>query len=151
MAMLLSGSRAQAETRFEDYPAAARLQAGSPSAQPDFGGRDAWARRFQTRIREGLTEGPNFAGHYSLIQIGCGTGCSFAYLVDHATGEVLSFPYGQERQAMSLSRKVDSRLVKVSWTQGERTCVEHDLVWDAERFALVEQTTYPMRDFACDR
>jgi hypothetical protein len=151
MATLLSGPGAQAEVRFEDYPATARLQDGSPLVLPDFAGRDAWARRFRTRIREGLAEGPNFAGHYSLIQIGCGTSCSFAYIVDHATGEILPFPYGQERQAMSLSRNVDSRLVKVSWTQGERTCVEHDLVWDGERFALVEQTTYLMRDFACDR
>lgn len=149
--MLLLGMGAQAETRFEDYPAVARLEVGSPSALPDFAGRDAWARRFQTRIFEGMAEGPDFAGHYSLIQIGCGTGCSFAYLVDHATGEVLPFPYGQERQAMSLSRNVDSRLVKVSWIDGERTCIGHDLVWNGERFVLVREMTYPMRDFACDR
>lgn len=150
-ATLLTGAGAQAETRFEDYPAVAHLQAGSPSAPPDFTGRDAWASRFRTRILEGMAQGPDFAGHYSLIQIGCGTGCSFVYLVDHATGEVLPFPYGPERQAMSLSHHVDSRLVKVSWIEGERTCIAHDLVWDGERFALVEQTTSPMRDFACDR
>jgi hypothetical protein len=45
---------------------------------PDFKGRDREFNRFRTRIRNGMKEGPNFASHYSLVQIGCGTGCTFA-------------------------------------------------------------------------
>ena len=47
--------------------------AGAAQAQatlPDFSGRDAWAGNYRTRIVEGLRKGPNFAGHYSLIEIG---------------------------------------------------------------------------------
>src|SRR5947209_980567 len=33
-------------------------------------------REYRTRIREGATAGPNFAGHYTVIIIGCGTECA---------------------------------------------------------------------------
>jgi len=45
------------------------------------------ARTFRTVIREQLTEeGINFAGHYTLVVAGCGTGCSISGIVDAQTG-----------------------------------------------------------------
>jgi len=61
---------------------------------PDFAGRDRKYASFRTRIREGMSTGPDFAGHYAIIQLGCGTGCSFVLVGDVATGQVYDFPYG---------------------------------------------------------
>ena len=50
------------------------------------------ARKFRTVIREQLqTEGVNFAGHYTLASVGCGTGCSITAVVDARTGQAF-FP-----------------------------------------------------------
>jgi len=48
--------------------------------------RDRNYNSYRTRIREGMRNGPNFAGQYSVIQIGCGTGCSFVIIGDNKTG-----------------------------------------------------------------
>ena len=45
------------------------------------------ARMFRTRIREQLQEeGINFAGHYTIAAMGCGTGCSTTAIVDARNG-----------------------------------------------------------------
>jgi hypothetical protein len=46
------------------------------------------ARRFRTVLREGARLGPNFAGHYTLIDWGCGTSCRAFAIVDAKTGGV---------------------------------------------------------------
>lgn len=45
------------------------------------------ARKFRTASREQIKEqGVNFAGHYTLVSVGCGTGCSISGIVDARTG-----------------------------------------------------------------
>lgn len=45
------------------------------------------ARLYKTRIRGQVREeGVNFAGHYTLASVGCGTGCSTTAIVDARTG-----------------------------------------------------------------
>ena len=46
------------------------------------------ARRYRTRIREGAAEGPNFAGHFTIVGWGCGTSCVQWAIVDAQTGTV---------------------------------------------------------------
>jgi hypothetical protein len=133
--------------RLEDYPATEFLPTFAEAAVPDFEGRDAWAARYRTMIRQGVEDGPDFAGHWSLVQVGCGTGCSTTYMVDHATGEVLPFPYGPERNGVGLVHDVASRLVQVSWLRADGLCERHDLVWEGGRFRMVEREIYEERDF----
>ncbi|MBC8031983.1 MAG: hypothetical protein H7Z16_18010 [Pyrinomonadaceae bacterium] len=46
------------------------------------------ARKFRTASREQIKEeGVNFAGHYTLVSVGCGTGCSISGMVDSRTGK----------------------------------------------------------------
>lgn len=46
------------------------------------------ARVYRTRIREQLrAEGVNFAGHYTLASVGCGTGCSITAIVEARSGK----------------------------------------------------------------
>jgi hypothetical protein len=45
------------------------------------------ARIFRTLLRQQLREeGVNFAGHYTLASVGCGTGCSITAIIDARTG-----------------------------------------------------------------
>jgi hypothetical protein len=54
----------------------------------------ALARKFRTASREQIKEaGVNFAGHYTLVSVGCGTGCSISGMVDARTGTAY-FPKG---------------------------------------------------------
>jgi hypothetical protein len=57
---------------------------------PDFLGRDRNYATYRTRIAEGIKVGPNFAGRYAFIEIGCGTGCRFAFVADVSTEFMVS-------------------------------------------------------------
>jgi hypothetical protein len=48
------------------------------------------ARKYRTVLRLGITEGPNFAGHYRLIHWGCGTSCAMFAVVNLKTGRVIT-------------------------------------------------------------
>jgi hypothetical protein len=49
------------------------------------------ARTYRTVLRGGAKEGPNFAGHYTIVTWGCGTACQEVGIVDAKNGEVF-FP-----------------------------------------------------------
>lgn len=49
------------------------------------------APRFRTRLRDGARKEPNFAGHYTVVEWGCGSGCLSLALVDAISGQVV-FP-----------------------------------------------------------
>lgn len=69
----------------------------SPSPRlPDFQGADRRFGTYRTRISNEMRTGPNFAWHYAIVEIGCGTSCRFVFIGDVATGRVYEFPYGGE-------------------------------------------------------
>jgi len=77
-------AKTSAPPRFDDYP-----------AREVYTGRIApvildtkRARRFRSRLREDSRQGVNFAGHYSVVFWGCGTGCAQLAVVDAKTGRV---------------------------------------------------------------
>ena len=47
------------------------------------------ARLFRTRIREQMAEGVNFAGHYVITEVGCGTSCQQFIVTDATSGKVI--------------------------------------------------------------
>ena len=47
------------------------------------------ARTFRTAIRSALQGGVNFAGRYTVVTVGCGTGCQQHFVVERETGKVL--------------------------------------------------------------
>ena len=105
-----------------------RPQAYQPSGQylgktkmPDFKGRDRNFNSFRTRIRNGLKGGPNFSNHFSLIQFGCGTGCSTVIVSDNNTGKPIGFPRGgEEHMYLSLKFHKNSRLIAAQWAHYEQ-------------------------------
>ncbi|MES5097868.1 hypothetical protein ABUK73_06530 [Agrobacterium sp. BA1120] len=91
-------------------------QYSGPKNFPDFTGRDKEFSNFRTRITEGMGADPSFAGEYAVIQIGCGTGCSIAYLGNSRTGQVFKVPVGGENNMyLSLQYQLDSRLLVSQW------------------------------------
>ena len=101
-----------------DFPVQGRFT--GKTVLPDFKRRDRDFNSFRTRIREGMRQGPTFAGHYTLIQIGCGAGCSFAIVADNQTGRPASFPRGgEDNMYLDLDYSPDSRLVAAQWLSYE--------------------------------
>jgi len=65
------------------------------------------ANSFRTQIREGLASGPNFAGHYTVVEIGCGTACQNQVIVDLHTGRIVAW----EATETGASYRLDSSLL----------------------------------------
>jgi len=60
--------------------------AGKP-ATPNFSTHKE-ARRYRALLRNQSKTGPNFAGHYTIVTISCGTSCAIIAVVDAQTGDV---------------------------------------------------------------
>jgi hypothetical protein len=114
---------------------------------PDFKGRDKNFSSYRTRITEEMKTGPNFAGHYAIVVIGCGTSCRFAFMGDVANGQVYSFPYGgEENYSMNLRFNVKSDMVTVRWIS-EDNCLEDNLIWSGSQFESQTVRRLGNRDF----
>ena len=101
---------------------------------PDFRGKDRKYANFRTRISEGMSTGPDFAGHYAIVQIGCGTGCSSVYVGDVATGEIFGFPYGgEDYNGMQLNYSAKSDGITIYWTMNGR-CFRDSMRWNGATF-----------------
>ena len=105
-------------------------------------------QEFRTAIREAEQKGPNFAGHYSVAEWGCGAGCVSAVVVDSATGRVLDVPFGVLAYDMArtyeggeeqLEFHVDSRLLIARGCPQEKNCGTYYWEWTGDRFKLLRK------------
>jgi len=71
-----------------DYPTR-EIYSGSVHA-PDFSTKPE-ARTFRTLITEGAKNGPNFAGNYTIVTWGCGSGCQSSAILDARTGKFIEY------------------------------------------------------------
>lgn len=103
-----------------------------PFKLPTFTGSQAPYRAFRTRLLEAAQAGVNFAGRYALVSVGCGTECTFTYVIDGTTGNITEFPIGgEDYQQVDLKFDPTSSLVKAYWNPdfSERpTCLHADFV-----------------------
>lgn len=118
---------------------------------PDFTSRDKAFATFRTRIRNGMQEGPNFAGSLSFIEIGCGTSCRFGFVGDVSSGKVYAFPLGgEDYYSMSLHYLANSRLVVAQWESlRENQCYQARYYWNGGSFDLLGKQIVGARD-ACN-
>ncbi len=94
----------------------ARVYSG-PRNPPDLSGQNSTLRAYQDRIARRMAEGPAFAGEYAVIQIGCGTRCSNAYVGNVRTGEVFKLPVGGRNNLdLALKYELPSRLMTAQWS-----------------------------------
>jgi hypothetical protein len=123
----------------DDYPSRARM--AGKTVLPDFRKRDREYNSFRTRIRDGMKKGPNFAGHLSIIQFGCGTGFSAVGVGDNKTGRPSRFPRGGEvNMYLDLKFRLNSRLLAAQWLDYETDrCVIEFLDFDRQNWKVVSK------------
>jgi len=97
-------------------------------------------RQFRTRIRAGSAKGANFAGHYTLIILGCGTQCSSFLIVDARTGRV--FADAQKEYTCWPYHRIDSRLLVTDVCSGpaETNCSRDYWEWTGTELKLLAKT-----------
>jgi len=76
-------------------------------------------REYRTRIRRGAAQGANFAGHYAVVILGCGTQCSSFLIVDVQNGRV--FARAQKEYTCQPYYNLDSRLLVTDVCTGPPT------------------------------
>jgi len=111
-------------------------------------------RMFRTMIREGAKDGPNFAGHFTIAQWGCGAGCVSMALIDAAGGRIYRGPFKvltwellqyQGRYPSNgdsfepLSFKTDSRLLIARGCPEEKNCASYFYEWTGTQFKLLRK------------
>ena len=89
---------------FKDFPVQA-IHQGAPAAV-DLTSHPQ-ARMYRTQLRRQALKGPDFAGHYTVAEWGCGSNCQSHMIVDAKTGRVYS-GLGSER---GISIRLDSNLL----------------------------------------
>jgi hypothetical protein len=70
-----------------------------------------FAYLFRTRLKEGYSaDTANFAGHYTLVYWGCGSGCKLAMIIDRKTGKIYDAP----ESSRGYRFQVNSRMLLVN-------------------------------------
>lgn len=104
--------------KFETFPVEPPYRGAT--SLPDFSGRDKNYADYRTRISGAVKEGPDYASKYKVLQIGCGAGCRFVFVIDVSTGKVIDFPLGgEENLHLQLTYRLDSNLIEARWEEGE--------------------------------
>jgi hypothetical protein len=101
--------------RFENYPAQRSI---AQPTRPLLNNR--LARAYRTVLRDGVAQGPNFAGNATIVTWGCGSSCHRWAIVDDRTGRVYAPPaevdmmFGPSNfRDVGLHYQPDSRLLVV--------------------------------------
>lgn len=81
--LLLSGTATGGQWPFHMYPAEV-FHGKSAVPKP----ATPLARMYISTIRAAVRKGPNFAGHYTVVDWGCGTSCAAYVIVDNRTGKI---------------------------------------------------------------
>ncbi len=104
---------------------------------PQFTSRDRKYATYRTRIRQAMLEGPNFATHMTIIEIGCGTGCRVVFAGDVRSGELFDFPLGgDDQQMLDLRYSKESKRVTAFWQ--DDLCHRNIFDWNGRSFQMVE-------------
>lgn len=85
-------------------------------ASPNFK-TDPSAKRFVSLIKQSCKEeGVNFAGHYTIVEWGCGTFCAEMAIVDRVTGKIIysQIPFDTADGHSGADYKIDSRMLIVN-------------------------------------
>ena len=87
--------------KFDEYT-------GTP-AKPDLASNPL-GYTYRTRISDAAEKGPNFSGHFTIAQWGCGTECQSSAIIDTKTGKI----YNGLTSEHGIEYRLDSTLVVVN-------------------------------------
>jgi len=128
---------------FQDYKVA-HIYKGK-GARPVL--RNPEDREYRTRILQGAGKGANFAGHYAVINLGCGTQCSSFLIIDVQNGRV--FARAQKEYTCQAYYNLDSRLLVTDVCTGPPTasgCTRAFWQWTGTELQFRARTP-----ISCDR
>ncbi|MFZ6773399.1 hypothetical protein ACO0LB_11855 [Undibacterium sp. SXout7W] len=112
-------------------------------------------KNMRTKIREGAKTGPNFAGHYTLIFVGCGAGAiCLPAIVDAKTGNVYSSDFINSIENFNIAPDIenhiveyrkDSSLLRVIGSINENTELRgvSYFVWENNKFKRIRFVQHP--------
>ena len=131
------------DLEFSDFPVSSAYR--GKTVLPNW--RDKDAALFRTRITNAMRTGSNFAGHYVVITIGCGSGgCRLVLIADARNGKLFSFPAsGEEYQYLNLLYELRSNLIKTRYAQ-EGKCIRQDFEWANNVAVALQKTTIGSED-----
>jgi hypothetical protein len=114
--------------------------------------RTAHQRSYRTVIRLAAKKGPNFAGHYTIAQAGCGSDCRVNALIDLKSGDVFDEPFKvgvplpvrhvdlpSEEIIEGMSFRLASRFLIVRGCPEEKNCASYYLEWTGTKFRLLRK------------
>lgn len=114
------------EYNFKDYPVAREKQ--KPHAPLQLTSNPI-GLEYKTRITEAYKEDSDYAGHYTLIEWGCGTECQVNAVVNHWTGKIIGV---LEATRVGVEYNKDSRLIvanmDIEWLDGCKNDIPSGLV-----------------------
>jgi ankyrin repeat protein len=119
------------QPRFEDFTVGEVYQ--GPHAPVDLSSNPE-AQTYWTRLREGAKKPPNFAGHYVMVQWGCGTECAVYMMVDVKNGSVFYAP----QALMGGAFRPNSSLF-IAADANDAFSVSRFFHWNNGRFNLIYQ------------
>lgn len=126
------------DLKFTDYPATAYV---GPITLPDFNGAASDDADYRTVITDAVHGGVNFAGAYTVVEIGCGAGCRIDKIVDLRSGQISDLPVGGEANPdLMLDYKPDSALLEAQW-DGDSGCARAFFQWTGQAFKQLQQQT----------
>jgi hypothetical protein len=102
------------KSEFKDFPVDSIYQGNL--AKPNFK-TNPNAKHFITRIKDGCESlGVNFAGHYTIVEWGCGAACQEMALVNRINGNIIysQIPFDTLDGHCGLKYKIDSRMLIVN-------------------------------------
>jgi hypothetical protein len=139
------GKTVGASPRFTDYPVKEIYKGRIAPVILD----SRRARMFRSRLREDSRNGVNFAGHYTVVFWGCGTGCAQMAVVDAKTGKVywppldyIDIPDAPEDAATPHPNfRPDSKLLVLTRARydGRGSYTAYYYLFDKNRFRLLRR------------
>jgi ankyrin repeat protein len=120
------------QPQFEDFSISAVYK--GPHAPVDLSSNPE-AQTYRTRLREGAKKPPNFAGHYVMVEWGCGTECTVYMMVDVKNGRVFDAPQALIGGAFRLN----SSLFMASVDTNDAVYASRFFHWNNGRFNLIYQ------------
>lgn len=115
-----------------------------PRAKPVFTGEGARFANMRSRVREAFATNAIAAGHYIVLQIGCGSGCTSNIVGDLRTGRLLDFPLGgEEYQGLDILTEPKSKLFVARWSNvAFTTCTTRYYTLEGARFIQVARDSF---------
>jgi hypothetical protein len=137
LAFLMPAAMAQDESYpFDKYPAS-NIFRGRP-ATPILDSRKA--REYRTTIRYSAKRGPDFAGHYTIADWGCGSQCSNFVVIDAITGRVYVPPDNVSFSIGGPIYRLNSTLVVTEQLASPQGPGEVDYYkWNGSNFLLLKK------------